>query len=244
MTWVIFIACTIITIIAACLLTCECEIIQGIAMSIIAAYIFYIIMEFIPALREERKKQSAMAITYRKLQLMLYCLDSLFVEPYCSVVGHEPKLSTDAFYEKEHLKTFLIGFDLTQNSDCVDASGHMLPYSIYFFNVWERCQKYANEALNTLYMQYDPELAYEVQYLLSDSSICHYFNLYKLSLSTDYGNILSLIQENSKFCEQHLHNIKVLHKKIFNLYDRLKRSKKFPNIYMPSFYSNTKEKLK
>ena len=108
MIWGIFICCTIVTSAAIPLLfLSQCTVLQGIAMSIVAAYIFYIIMQFIPTLVENYKKRSFMAIAYRKLQIMLNRLDALFIDPYkkvkCMGLSEKIDLTLESFFDKEFL---------------------------------------------------------------------------------------------------------------------------------------------
>lgn len=242
MIWGIFIGCTIVTGASIPLLFLDgCSILQGIAMSIVAAYIFYIIMQFIPSLLEEYRKRSAMAITYRKLQLMLCRLDDLFVEPYNTVkgnsIGSKVALSIEEFYEKDFLISFLHEFDLDQNSNCKNGYTNQLEsYRTYLQGMWKECQKYGNEALNTPYLQNEAELAYQVQYLLSDNAIDSYFKYLSAIPCMDYQCVLALNQKDDEICTQSIMNIIILHKKIFEMYDKLKKDKRFANIFEPSFY--------
>lgn len=246
MIWGIFIGCTSVTAASIPLLFLKCcPILQGIAMSIVAAYIFYIIMQFIPSLVEEHRKRSAMAITYRKLQLMLCRLDDLFVDPYNTVkgdsIGSKVALSIEEFYDKDFLISFLRGFDLNQNSNSQNGYTNKLEsYRDYLQGMWKECQRYGNEALNTPYLQNDAELAYQVQYLISDNAINSYFKYLYALPQIDYQCVLALNQKDDEICTQSIINVIILHKQTFAMYEKLKRDKRFTNIFKPSFYVNQK----
>ena len=89
MIWWIFVGCSVITAIAMPGMFVDDAILQGISLSIVAAYIFYLFMEFFPSLIRRHREYSMMAICYRNLQLMLNRLDCLFIEPYKAVMKNK-----------------------------------------------------------------------------------------------------------------------------------------------------------
>lgn len=252
MIWWVFAGCSATTIIAIHGMFIDNVIWQSISSSIVAAYIFYLFMEFFPSLIRRHREYSMMAICYRNLQLMLNRLDSLFIEPYKTYMKHkigneETKISITAinvFFQIDFLKMFLIGFDLLQDSNCVyrDNSQKHLKFEEYLLSNWRDCKFYAQEAINMPYVQSNPKLYYDLKFLLSDSSIFLYFE--KLinwkEFNFDYGNILCLNQP--EIAERSLNNILELHHIAFKMYKKLKIKKRFPYVSKPEFYSEGNDK--
>lgn len=90
----------------------------------------------------------------------------------------------------------------------------------------------------TPYTQTDPELSYQLEYLLSENSFNDIFIFLQKNWPINYSCILSLNQPNTEICKNNLENVIALHKIAFTLYDILKDDKRLKNIYKPPFYDN------
>lgn len=210
-----------------------------ISVSVIAATIFFIFQTYIPSLKAEYLNRPAVAITFRKLQLMLVRLDNLIVEPYKKVKNIDKvDMAVDCFFSSEALNGVFDGFDLGQDSPCVyeDCPERHLPFKDYLISLWEGAKSYAKDALLTPYAQTDPELSYQLEYLLSENSFDRTFQFIQKGRLFNYTCILSLNQPDTKFCKNNLENIITLHKIAFSLYDILKEDNRLKNIYKPPFY--------
>ena len=210
-----------------------------ISISIIAATIFYVFQTYIPTLMEENLNRPAMAITYRKLQLLLVRLDSLFIEPYNKINNaKEIDKSLDEFFSASSLNNALTNFDLSQNSPChyMQRPEACMSYKDYFIMQWNEAKTYAKDALLTPYAQTNPELSYQLEYLVSDSSFNMVLSLLQQGQNIEYSCILGLNQLEGKTDINNLENIKTLHRIAFSLYDNLKEDKRLKNIYQPLFY--------
>lgn len=242
MIWWVFLGCSIVTgIFIPFIFFAQNIIIQNIALSIISAYIFYLFLEFIPSLIKRYDDYALMASCYRKLQLMLNRLDNLFLEPYKKThMSHDINtLNLEKFFNKNSL-SFLVNFDLSQDSNSVGLENFQLklPFSQYLLNEWKECKFYAQKILQNPYVQTNPKLYYEIQYILYESSICKYFYISEQYNShIDYGQVLAL-NSSPENIEKHIQNIIKIHKIAFKLYDNLKNKKRFENIIKPKFYKN------
>lgn len=198
-----------------------------ISISIIAATIFYVFQTYIPTLMAENLNRPAMAITYRKLQLLLVRLDDLI------------DISFDDFFNASFLKSILTNFDLSQNSPChyMQHPETCMSYKDYFISQWNEAKTYAKDALITPYAQTNPELSYQLEYLASESSINMVLTFLQKGQNIEYSCILGLNQLGDEVNTNNLENIKVLHQIAFSLYDNLKEDKRLKNIYQPLFYT-------
>lgn len=215
-----------------------------ISISVIAATIFFIFQTYIPAQKAEYINRPAVAIAFRKLQLMLVRLDDLIVEPYKKVKNIDKvDMTVDCFFTSEFLNGIFDGFDLGQDSPCAyeNCLEKHLPFKDYLISRWEETKSYAKDALLTSYAQTDPELSYQLEYLLSENSFDRTFKLIQRGYPLNYACILSLNQPNSQFCKNKVENIVTLHKIAFSLYDILKEDSRLKNIYKPPFYDNQSE---
>lgn len=258
---IIFLISTFVMLLSIPLLfVSDCGIGRDISLGIISAYIFYLIIEFIPAVVQSYREYSIMAITYRKVQLMLHRLDSLFLEPYKTYVKNKKKktengvensgdnteqvghIALDKFYDKDFL-IFLDNFDLLQESNAVSFQGHSFRHISFkerLNGLWKECVKYANEALNTSYIEKTPELAYLIQNLISESTIHVYFDLVcEINSNENYSWVLDLKQSNNKAYINTINTIIKIHKIAFSMYDKLK-NKKHLIVSEPMFYENKK----
>lgn len=216
------------------------ELVYGISISIIAATIFYVFQTYIPALMAENSNRPAMAITYRKLQLLIVRLDNLIIEPYKKINNAtEVDISFDAFFNASFLQKFLKNFDLSQNSPChyMNRPEICMSYKDYFISQWNEAKTYAKDALLTPYAQTNPELSYQLEYLVSESSINKTLAFLQQGQNIEYSCILNLNQLDNEFTKKNLENIKALHQIAFSLYDNLKEDKRLNNIYQPLFYT-------
>lgn len=211
-----------------------------ISISIIAATIFYVFQTYIPALMAENLNRLAMAITYRKLQLLLVRLDDLIIEPYKKIKNAtEVDISFDDFFNASFLKSILTNFDLSQNSPChyMQHLETCMSYKDYFISQWNEAKTYAKDALITPYAQTNPELSYQLEYLASENSINKVLTFLQKGQNIEYSCILGLNQLGDEVNTNNLENIKVLHQIAFSLYDNLKEDKRLKNIYQPLFYT-------
>lgn len=212
-----------------------------ISVSVIAAAIFFVFQTYIPAQNAEYLNRPAVAITFRKLQLMLVRLDDLALTPYKKVKNvTEIDMAVERFFDSQHLAGVFDGFDLSQDSPCVyeNLPEKHLPFKDYFMLRWEEVKSLAKDALLTPYAQTDPDLSYQLEYLLSDNSFDIVFRLLQKGHPLDYACVFGLDQPDSELCKNNLENIKVLHKIAFSLYDTLKDDSRLKNIYKPLFYDN------
>lgn len=212
-----------------------------ISVSVIAATIFFIFQTYIPSLNAEYLNRPAVAITFRKLQLMLVRLDNLIVEPYKKVKNIDKvDVAVDCFFTAEFLNGVFDGFDLGQDSPCVYECSppKYISFKDYFILRWENVKSFADDALRTPYAQTAPELSYQLEYLLSESSFDVVLGLIQQGHPLDYSSILCLDQPDTEICKNNLENIITLHKIAFSLYDILKEDSRLKSIYKPPFYDS------
>lgn len=231
---------TLLVVSIVMLFLTDSTIISGISMSYIAAYVFYLINEVLPT---SRKCTTEKVLVYRKLQILLVRLDSIF-EEVLEVSKRPRKLKEyklDEFFSKEVLQSCLVGFDDNQDGISVSFSQ---PYkaikcSDHFLSLWKEIRDYGQSICETNCMAYDKtELVYCISYLINESSISHYFAIKSRRIRSEFGCILSLNQIDTQYFSEAVMNIKKLHRIAFSLYDSLKRKKKYRHIvYEPYFYS-------
>lgn len=217
------------------------ELCYWISISIISATIFFIFQTYIPSQKEEYLKRPSVAITYRKLQLMLVRLDDLVCVPYQKIKSiAEIDMDVDHFFKSENLVGVFDEFDLSQDSPylCKISPQKYISFKDYFISQWEEVKSFAKDALLTPYAQTAPELSYQLEYLLSESSFDRVFKSLAKGYLIDYSCILSLNQPDTKFCKNDLENIVAFHKIAFSLYDILKEDSRLKNIYKPPFYND------
>lgn len=84
MKWKVLAGGTIISVCASVIwrLYPNNQVISSIVMSIIAAYIFYFPIEFVPSLLRDYEKRPSQIIAYRRLQLLLVRLDDIAITMY------------------------------------------------------------------------------------------------------------------------------------------------------------------
>lgn len=219
----------------------DCKLIENIGYGFIAAYIFYFINEFIPYLvnkyDEEKNNRLMMAITYRKLQLLLDRIDSMFLKIYKIKNERNYLGSVHNFYNEEFFKDFVCDFDLNQESDCLDFRRDKLTYKEYFISNWQDIELYSKRLLSTNYMRFDADLAYEIEYLLSHNYIGVFCKFLHNIENPNLKNIFPVEYFSEKTTPKNsLDNIINLHLIAFKMYDSLKYDKRIKFLNKPEFY--------
>ncbi len=244
MTWQIFICSTGVVIIGLLVvLFCKNTILQGIGMSIIAAYIFYIPLELVPSVMRDREKLPSKVVAYRKLQGLLSRLDGMFISPYVKSIdpnAHSPKLddkiTLTEFYNPDFMASFMTGFDLLQDS-YVHNIVNLKPFSFReFLSIqWRDIRELSNSLLQLPIVQEDSTLAFHIEYLISDSMI-------KLVLEDAHVNnfafesLLSLNQKGIASQKLLFDRIIKLHEIAFKYYDELKHFNSFSTTISPPIF--------
>lgn len=218
---------------------------NNVGYSIIAAYIFYLINEVIPSIiqfyNNRKRNRIIMSIAYRKLQLLLVNLDGIFLEIYKDKNNEEYKGSLNEFYEINFLYKLLVDFDLSKLSNIytVDASGNeiKLTYEENLNNTWSSIKRLAQDILNTQYILENHKLAYEVEFLISESNLSTYFKLRRFYNDHLLVHIFMRTIDNNITDSNLLKCIKSIHKIAFDMYDDLNNEKELRNIFPPKFYN-------
>lgn len=230
---------------------CDNNIVQGIAMSVIAAYIFYLMIEFIPALTRAYENIPSMAIVYRHLQLLLLNLDGIYLEAYEEIYNLKstnPRSNQDmdlgvdfkTFFEKQFLFGILNYFPLLKMSKII---GQNRPYIELFIDRWQRVSRHAVAILNTPYSYNDELLKYALNYLIIESSMAVTFDFYMKGrpgawpLHVNFASILGFDPKGISWDEPTMESIKQLHESAFKMYDFLKKDERVRHIVCrPDFY--------
>lgn len=242
---------TAVCVISVLLLFCNNIIIQGIAMSVIAAYIFYLMIEFIPSLLRAYENLPAMATTYRHLQLLLLNLDGIFLEAYKEVSGRgssDPRVYQDVdlgveyktFFEKQFLFGVLNNFDLLKVSK---RAGKNQIYMESFIEKWRNIDRHVYEISKTSYINNNELLRYSLDYLIKESHMAVAFAIYLEGrpgawlVQVNFASILGFDQSGTSWDEVGVQNIKQIHEIAFQMYDILKKDERVKNIiFRPDFY--------
>lgn len=249
-TWLIFVLSCIFCIIGGGLLFFNNEITTGIGLSIIAAFIFYIPLQFIPSLVSDYKKKSAQATAYRKLQLLLVNLDGFFVSVYNKVKNAEDEkiektMTADKFYSPEFILPILKNFDLRQASDISTIEGGNLTYFQSLSSSWNQILKLSNTLIQMPIVQEDTQLLYDISYLADDSSLSDIFKIaHMVDVSQfDLSCYLSLNQIGERCQVEMYRDLVSLHKITSEWYRKLKKCKKVSGIVYPPYFLEPKPTL-
>mgnify|MGYP007123243955 FL=1 len=250
----VFALSTATALLSMLFLFCDNNIIQGIAMSVIAAYIFYFMIEFIPSLLRAYENLPRVAVAYRHLQLLLLNLDTIFLEAYKEVSGRgsdDPRVDQDidlgvdidTFFEKELMLEVLDKFDLDKKTKVIDSNQ---TYIESFIIKWKAVNRCSQKLLKTRHVKNHDVLEDTVNYLIKDSMISSVFKLYMRgstsakAVNLNFISILGLMRLNEDEIHWHepsIRNIKELHEIAFQMYDILKKDERFKNIvFRPYFY--------
>ena len=249
-TWLIFVLSCIFCIIGGGLLFFNNELATGIGLSIIAAFIFYIPLQFIPSLVSDYKKKTAQAIAYRKLQLLLFNLDSFFVSVYNKVKNAEDEkiektMTAEEFYSPEFLVPILKGFDLGQDSNISSFQGGQLTYFQSLNSNWHHILNLSNALTQMPIVQEDVQLLYDISYLAEDSSLSNIFKIsHMLDVSKfDLSCYLSLNQIGEQCQIEMYRNLVSLHKVANEWYRKLRKCKRVRGIVYPPHFFEPKPTL-
>ena len=224
-------------------ITTDNEFFKNVSYSIVAATIFYIIVEYIPELKRENRRQQEelylKVIAYRKLQLCLTRVDNIFVSMYRELNKiknfQEVDMSLEEFYDIKHIMAIVDNFDINASVPAINRFNKNISYKEYLQLTWKETVQYTNEALSTRYVEMNAVLAYELQYLISEGTLPVFFKMLELrDISTK--DIFPRGIHNERYEGDTLRNIIRLHKIAFSLYNELKVDKIFNAIYKPSFY--------
>lgn len=244
MKWKIFAMSTLACIIGALLVFTEGKIAEGIGMSIIAAYIFYIPIDFVPSLVKDWEKKPAKAISYRKLQLLLQRLDEIFISVYKAAskdATENPtsELRLEDFYNPDAMQTYMTNFDMQQKSH-VHSAVSVLSFYDYARSNWSQINELAHDIIQSNSMD-DVDLLFELNYLTSESTISHVFYADKIisMASIDCASYLGLNQRGSDSQKRTFENIIKLHQAANKYYNKLRRDKRCKAVlHPPIFYSD------
>ena len=238
-----FALATVGLVIGILMLFCHCDTWRGIGMSIIAAYMFYILIELVPSIIRDWETLPAKAMAYRRLQILLVKLDDIFVSAYMKAMncqdGHpEQRMKLHEFYDPSFMVTFMNGFDLTQESGIIDWNEQQVSFLNLFKSRWVEIQACATTISQAQSVQDDIDLLFEVDYLISENSLATVFRLTNVpNMVIGFENFLSLNQIGDSHQVNTFNNIIKLHQIAFRYYDMLKKDKRFSSIvFKPHFY--------
>lgn len=196
---------------------------EGICMSYVAAYIFYMVNDVIPS---SKRRYTEKVMVYRKLQLILVKLDSIF-EEVVSLNGGKKRIvdyKLDEFFSEGVLKQYLVGFDDTQDSSVVSSIQSLSRMKCFdlFQSLWSEITSYCEILCNMDCNSYNnTELVYCLLYLVNESSMSIYFKLRKKQ-NLAFECIIFLNDTESAAFKNSLTNIIRLHKIAHSLYDSKK----------------------
>lgn len=234
MKWKVMISATLICMIAisAWILCPENEIIKNIVMSIIAAYIFYFPIEFIPSLIRDYEERPAHIVAYRHLQLLLIRVDDIAITMYNAAskgTSHlEETLVLEEFYDAEFMKKYIENGDLKKLSKIRAFDGRKLTYSESLIYNWKQILEMTSALLMMPIVQGNEKLLYELNYLITESIFKTIFdmgsvvNISDISPECFYG--LNQIGSNAQ--KNHMDNIMQLHYLANDYYKELKKYKR------------------
>lgn len=249
---IVFILLTVLTIFASkAVLTLEINdgvsaMINNVSYSIIAAYIFYLINDVIPNIIKfydnKKRNKIIMSITYRKLQLLLASFDGIFLETYKGIHKVDYKGNLYDFFNLEFLIKLVDNFDLRNESNTVaiDKAGNQIKLNCetHFYNTWRKIKDLGQNLLSTQYITKNEKLAYEVEFLLSESSISTYFDYISSDSNHTLTNIFPVDVKTEKRTDKRwIECVINLHKIAFKMYDELKKENYLRNIFAPKFYN-------
>lgn len=245
MKWKVFFLASVVCLGGIGLLWCwgNNAVVSGIAMSIIAAYVFYFPIEFIPSFLREWEKLPAQVLAYRRLQLLLVRLDDIFIAVYKATKGDstpspEKNMTLEQFYDPASMKAYMDGFDMSQESKVQSPQGP-LSYCQYGCSNWAKVSELAQSLLQMPIVQEDIDFMYEVSYLITDNNLQTIFSLATwLDISKfDCASYLGVNQIGNSSQIKTFNNILNLHRIANAYYCRLKKYKKFNGVvYEPYFY--------
>jgi len=225
------------------------DISSGIAMSIIAAYVFYFPIEFIPSLLRDWEKRPAQVLAYRRLQLLLVRLDGIFIEVYKDAKGDpnlnpEKDMALEQFYDPDCMKTYMKDFDMRKKSRVQSPQG-LLSYYEYGRSNWKQVSELAQSLLQMPTVQEDIDFMYEISYLITDNNLQTIFSLATwLDVSNvDCATYLGVNQIGESSQIRTFNNILNLHRIANKYYCRLKKHKKFKGIVVEPYFF-PREKMK
>lgn len=166
------------------------QIISSIVMSIIAAYIFYFPIEFVPSLLRDYEKKTTQIIAYRRLQLLLTRLDDISITLYNASENteFEPEktMRLEEFYNPQFLKNHIKKANLRAKSNIMTYDGRKLTYCESAISSWNQVVELASNLLIMPVVQEDVELMFQLNYLVTESVLHMIFNLSK---NMDISNI-------------------------------------------------------
>ena len=216
----------------------------SIGTSIIAAYIFYVFMEFIPALNTSRKEKLAWIVIYRHLQLLLSRLDDIILEAYKISTKEDvlkSNLSISDVYDPNRIKDKFQNLSLGTQTGIIDFYSKPLTFYDYILVSWNEILTNANFILSIPIIQSDPSLVYEITYLIYESrlSVCLRFlnhcDLSKFMLYNFWMGKTFEDENENKTCT----NIIKLHSIANSYYVKLAKIKSSDIIFKPNFYNKT-----
>jgi hypothetical protein len=147
------------------------------------------------------------------------------------------------FYTSSFLRPIMSGFDLSQKCGVLERNTRRsMSFGEFFISEWNQVKIYANALLQMPTVQNDINLAYQIDYLLTENSLVISFDLLQTTIFTvgfEYFLLLNQTASSDEcFQEDTISNIIQLHKIASKYYDILKKDKRFRNIvYRPYFYS-------
>ena len=185
MKWKVLAGGTIISVCASVIwrLYPNNQVISSIVMSIIAAYIFYFPIEFVPSLLRDYEKRPSQIIAYRRLQLLLVRLDDIAITMYNAAentkVEPEKTMRLEEFYEPNFLESYIKKVNLKEHSNVSAFDGRTLTYCESIISSWNVVFELASNLLMMPVVQEDAELMFQLNYLVTESVLHTIFDLSK-----------------------------------------------------------------
>lgn len=200
----------------------------------IAAYIFYLIMNVLPDLSAFMADIKQELGDYRRLQLMSVKLFSLYrclIEQTGCVLKPKDKKLED-FYNEEFLKTTIGKIDFQSNftlkARLADFKGSTCK-DFYLF-LWNDIESYGRELLSSRFVRVRPDLWLQINELINESSLKTLADIFKVDKTSSFKCIdFSWVE-----------NVLELHYSAFEWYKylRLFYGEKRKYFYSPPFFKS------
>ena len=236
------------------------SILFGVGQSVIAAYVFYIFLDFFPQLFRSYNVSYQEKIVYDFLRMMLLRLDELFILPFQQVHTNRKLPPLKVFFSDEFLRSFILNFDSStahSNTEMYNPNGNHIeiPFIQYIRQKWNETQNYIRQLIIIPYVNENNELFYQLKYLNFNSWISQYFTL----IHTFQGDTINTPQGASRlpyylligyhynmdggnkvvFDKTTAENIIKLHELAFEMYKRLNGDPRWDTHYPPVFYNES-----
>lgn len=212
----------------------------SIGTSIIAAFIFYIPMNFVPERIAYKKERPILMMMYRRLQYLLASLDDMILEAY-KIAGKSVDIngvSVEYVYDPQRIRKSLRTLNTNSETSVMDylMTKHW-SFNELYYDKWKKVESFGREISQmSLPLEYNV-LSSEIFHLLYESFLSVYFrdNLY-VSITISLDCLWVQIKEDDSLDSKTCDAIIKLHHLAFTYYDEIMRE--VPEIvrYKPYFY--------